>query len=48
MLVYTITQNRATGWSMSISIIEMTVPNTDVPEVRNVLNGGLLVDIQHR
>jgi len=25
---------------MDINIIEMTVPNTDVPEIRNILTGG--------
>jgi len=40
MLVCTVTQNRAMCRSMAVNIIEMTVPNTDVPEVRNILTGG--------
>jgi hypothetical protein len=40
MLVCAIRQNRAMYWSTDINIIEMTVPNTDVPEIRNILTEG--------
>jgi hypothetical protein len=40
MLACTITHNRAMCRSTAINITEMTVPNTEVPELRTFLTGG--------